>query len=76
MKEYNINYCGLDITIIQDIDGKFVIPDIVKEMDSIGTALKPSVEPIVLARKPLSEKTVAENCLKWGVGGLNIDGAE
>jgi len=31
-------------------------------------------KPIVLARKPLSEKTVAENCLKWGVGGLNIDG--
>jgi site-specific DNA-methyltransferase (adenine-specific) len=28
----------------------------------------------VLARKPLSEKTVAENVLKWGTGGLNIDG--
>jgi DNA modification methylase len=38
-----------------------------------GTALKPANEPIVLARKPLSEKTVAENMLKWGVGGLNID---
>ena len=31
-------------------------------------------EPIVLARKPLSEKTVAKNVLKWGTGGLNIDG--
>lgn len=39
-----------------------------------GTALKPAWEPIVVARKPLSEKTVAENVLKWGVGGLNIDG--
>lgn len=39
-----------------------------------GTALKPAHEPIVLARKPLSEKTVAENVLKWGVGGINIDG--
>lgn len=38
-----------------------------------GTALKPAHEPIVLARKPL-EGTVAENVLKWGVGGLNIDG--
>jgi site-specific DNA-methyltransferase (adenine-specific) len=38
-----------------------------------GTALKPAHEPIVLARKPLSEKTVAENVLKWGVGGLAID---
>lgn len=27
-----------------------------------------------MARKPLDEKTVAENCLKWGVGGINIDG--
>jgi site-specific DNA-methyltransferase (adenine-specific) len=40
-----------------------------------GTALKPACEPCVLARKPLSEKTVAENCLKWGTGGINIDGS-
>jgi len=26
-----------------------------------------------MARKPLSEKTVAENCLKWKTGGINID---
>jgi site-specific DNA-methyltransferase (adenine-specific) len=38
-----------------------------------GTAIKPAVEPICLARKPLSEKSVAENVLKWGTGGLNID---
>ena len=38
-----------------------------------GTALKPAHEPIVMARKPLSEKTVAENVLRWGTGGLNID---
>jgi len=38
-----------------------------------GTALKPANEPICLARKPLSEKTIAENVLKWGTGGLNID---
>ena len=38
-----------------------------------GTALKPAHEPICMARKPLSEKSVAENCLKWGVGGINID---
>lgn len=31
-------------------------------------------EPIVMARKPLSEKTVAENVLKWGTGAINIDG--
>jgi len=44
------------------------------EWEGWGTALKPAVEPIVLARKPLSEKSVAENVLKWGTGGLNIDG--
>ena len=39
-----------------------------------GTALKPANEPICLARKPLEKGlTVAENVLKWGVGGLNID---
>lgn len=38
-----------------------------------GTAIKPSHEPIVVARKPLSEKTVAANVLKWGTGGINID---
>lgn len=45
-----------------------------KQWNGWGTALKPSHEPMVLARKPLSEKTVAENVLKWGVGALNIDG--
>jgi len=38
-----------------------------------GTALKPAHEPIVVARKPLSEKTVAENILKWKTGRVNID---
>ena len=38
-----------------------------------GTALKPANEPICLARKPLSESTVAANVLRWGTGGLNID---
>jgi len=37
-----------------------------------GTALKPAFEPIVLARKPLSEGTVAANVLRWGTGALNI----
>jgi len=44
------------------------------QWDGWGTALKPANEPICLARKPLSEKTVALNVLKWGTGGLNIDG--
>lgn len=38
-----------------------------------GTALKPAIEPFILARKPL-EGTVAANLLAHGVGALNIDG--
>lgn len=43
------------------------------EWEGWGTALKPALEPITLARKPLSEKTVAQNVLKWGTGAINID---
>lgn len=39
-----------------------------------GTALKPAMEDWWLARKPLSEKTVAANVLQHGTGALNIDG--
>lgn len=44
------------------------------EWEGWGSALKPANEPICLARKPLSEKSIAENVLKWRTGGLNIDG--
>jgi site-specific DNA-methyltransferase (adenine-specific) len=43
------------------------------EWEGWGTALKPALEPIILARKPLSEKTIVENVLRWGTGGINID---
>lgn len=45
-----------------------------KKYEGYGTALKPSLEPIILCRKPLGESTVALNVLKHGTGGLNIDG--
>ena len=43
------------------------------EWEGWGTALKPAHEPIVMARKPLSEKTIVDNVLEWGTGGINID---
>lgn len=52
------------------------IPDLTKgtsEWEGWGTALKPALEPITVARKPLSEKTVAENVLTHGTGGINIE---
>jgi len=45
----------------------------IKEFDGWGTALKPASEHWILARKPLSEKTIAANVLEHGTGGLNID---
>ena len=44
------------------------------EWEGWGTALKPAHEPIVMARKPISEKSIADNVLKHGTGGINIDG--
>jgi site-specific DNA-methyltransferase (adenine-specific) len=38
-----------------------------------GTALKPSLEPITVSRKPL-RGTVAANVLQYGTGGINVDG--
>ncbi len=47
--------------------------DSAKQWDGWGTALKPASEHWILVRKPLSEKTVAANVLKWGTGAINID---
>jgi len=47
--------------------------DEAKQWDGWHGALKPAHEPIILARKPLSEKTVAANVLKHGTGGINVD---
>jgi len=41
--------------------------------NGLETALKPAMELICLARKPLSEKTIQANIDKWGTGGLDID---
>lgn len=41
--------------------------------DGWGTALKPAVEPIIVARKPIQEASVARNVLKYGTGAININ---
>ena len=43
------------------------------EWEGFGTALKPSLEPVTMARKPFSQ-TVAANVLQHGTGALNVDG--
>ena len=50
------------------------ITDAARQWEGWGTDVKPALEPICLARKPLSEKTVAANVLRWGTGAINVDG--
>jgi site-specific DNA-methyltransferase (adenine-specific) len=45
-----------------------------KRWQGWGTALKPALEPITVARKTLGEKTVAANVLAHGTGAINVDG--
>ena len=47
--------------------------DAARQWQGFGTSLKPALEPVTVARKPLVG-TVAENVLAHGTGALNIDG--
>jgi DNA modification methylase len=47
--------------------------DAAREWQGWGTALKPALEPICLARKPFIG-TIAANVLAHGTGALNLDG--
>lgn len=47
--------------------------DAARQWEGWGTALKPALEPITVARKP-PVGTVAANVLAHGTGALNIDG--
>lgn len=42
-----------------------------KRWEKWNSTLKPTLEPCVIMRKPLSEKNVALNVMKWGTGALN-----
>jgi DNA modification methylase len=46
--------------------------DLAKQWAGWGTALKPSWEPIILARKPLAG-TVAQTVARYGTGAINVD---
>ena len=47
--------------------------DAARQWQGWGTALKPALEPITVARKPLIG-TVAANVLAHGTGAINVDG--
>lgn len=44
-----------------------------KRWDGWNSTLKPATEYVLVARKPMSEGTVAENILKHGTGAFNVD---
>ena len=54
-------------------DGDTPATDAARQWAGWGTALKPALEPITMARKPLAG-TVAANVLEHGTGALNVDG--
>ena len=53
-------------------DGEYEIKKAQNEWNGWGTALKPSFEPIIVARKPF-KGTLVDNVIEYGVGGINID---
>ena len=73
MKKYQVKINNMELEIMQDDDGKFITPNICREnWGKFGTALKPSFEPIIVARKPFKGSLV-DNVIENGVGGINID---
>lgn len=52
--------------------GEYDLKEAQNEWNGWGTALKPSFEPIIVARKPFKGPLV-DNVIKYGVGGINID---
>lgn len=80
--EYSDN--GRRVAKHQNTHGKWKGDSIIKitkpatqdaqKWEGYGTALKPAVEPAILARKPIEKGlTIAQNVLKYGTGSINID---
>jgi site-specific DNA-methyltransferase (adenine-specific) len=69
--ERGISYAGESFSGFTDISDP--VTDAARHWQGWGTALKPALEPITVARKPL-QGTVAANVLAHGTGALNIDG--
>jgi site-specific DNA-methyltransferase (adenine-specific) len=67
------NLWGKTSTTEVDVYSTEAVSNLAKEWQGYGTALKPAHEPVVMARKPLSEGTVVDNIQKWRTGGINID---
>ncbi len=62
-----ISDCSVEPLVIRRIERPIV------GTTRLHTGLSPNLSPICVARKPLSERTIAANVLRHGCGGLNID---
>jgi site-specific DNA-methyltransferase (adenine-specific) len=71
-----VNTYAKDKWTVENVGTRLVdepITPAAKTWQGWGTALKPALEPITVARKPFTG-TVAANVLQWGTGGVNVDG--
>ena len=64
---------GIDVSTRRVFDITAPATDAARQWAGWGTALKPALEPITVARKPLAG-TVAETVLAYGTGAINVDG--
>ena len=73
--KYKTDMGGLGGQRLGQASGNITAPltEAAKQWQGWGTALKPSHEPIVMARKPIST-TVAANVLEHATGAINVDG--
>ena len=56
-----------------EVDGNIPATPEAIQWSGWGTALKPALEPITMARKPI-DGTLAANTVRHGCGGINVDG--
>ena len=59
---------------VKEHDVTAAISELGRYWDNWAAALRPSHEPILLARRPLREDTIAGNVLSWGTGAMNVGG--
>ena len=71
-----VTYLNASLASCESILALFAVaPAMSQEAEACrGEDVKPNLDPCILARKPLAERTVAANVLEWGTGGVNVDG--
>lgn len=71
-----VTYLNASLASCESILALFAVaPAMSQEAEACrGEDVKPNLDPCILARKPLAERTIAANVLTWGTGGVNVDG--